>query len=176
MAFDLTDTFDLLERTPGVLDGLLRGISADWHAIDEGPDTWSPIVVVGHLVYNEEANWVARARVIREHGEARAFDPFDRFAQFTKYGDWSMESLLDRFAELRRQNLETVRSWDLSAVDLALRGTHPDFSSVTLRQLLATWAVHDLTHISQIVRVMARRYDVEVGPWKQYLSILKPRG
>ena len=175
MQFNLNETFDILERTPEVLDRLLRGTSAEWHAINEGPETWSAIDVVGHLVHGEETDWVARARIIRAHGEARPFDPFDRFAQLTKFRGWSLDNLLDRFAELRRENLATARGWALTDDDLVLRGRHPALGVVTLQQLLSTWAVHDLNHIGQIVRVMAKRYEEEVGPWSAYLSILKPR-
>lgn len=172
MSFDLSETLDLLERTPAVVDTLLRGTSASWHSINEGPDTWSAFDVVGHLIYAEEADWIPRARIILEHGEARPFEPFDRFAQFTRFTDWTLGALLDRFAELRAESLETVRSWRLTEDQLALPGRHPDFGAVNLGQLLATWAVHDLNHIAQIARVMAKRYAHEVGPWRAYLSIL----
>lgn len=175
MRFDLSDTFDILERTPAVLDTLLRGTSAEWHAVNEGPETWSAIDVVGHLVHGEETDWVSRAQIIRAHGEARPFDPFDRFAQLTKFRGWSLDDLLDRFADVRRENLVTARGWALTDDELALRGRHPAFGAVTLRQLLSTWAVHDLNHIGQIVRVMAGRYTDEVGPWSAYLSILNSR-
>lgn len=172
MTFDLPQTLDLLERTPAVLDSLLRGTSPAWHAVDEGPDTWSAFDVVGHLVHGEETDWVPRARIILEHGEARPFEPFDRFAQLTRFAGWSLDDLLDRFAELRHESLETVRGWRLTEEQLALPGRHPELGPVTLRQLLATWAVHDLNHLAQISRVMAKRYAEEVGPWRAYLSIL----
>lgn len=172
MTFDLPQTLDLLERTPAVLDSLLRGTSPAWHAVDEGPDTWSAFDVVGHLVHGEETDWVPRARIILEHGEARPFEPFDRFAQLTRFAGWSLDDLLDRFAELRHESLETVRGWRLTGEQLDLPGRHPELGPVTLRQLLATWAVHDLNHLAQISRVMAKRYAEEVGPWRAYLSIL----
>lgn len=173
MALDLADTLDLLERTPGVLDSLLRGTSPSWHARDEGPETWSAVDVLGHLVYGEETDWVPRARIILEHGDGRPFEPFDRFAQKRLFAGWSLERLLDRFAELRRANVEAVRSWELTEAQLDLAGRHPELGRVTLQELLATWAVHDLNHLAQISRVMAKRYADEVGAWRDYLSILK---
>lgn len=170
--FDLSATFDLLERTPAVLEVLLRGIGPDWHRRNEGPETWSAFEVVGHLIHGEETDWIPRARIILEHGAARPFEPFDRFAQATRFEDWTLERLLDRFAELRRENLALVRSWNLGQKELDLPGSHPALGPVTLRQLLATWAVHDLNHLGQISRVLAKRYSEEVGPWKAYLSIL----
>lgn len=172
MSFDLSETLDLLTRTPAVIGTLLRGTSASWHQINEGPDTWSAFDVVGHLIHGEETDWVPRARIILEHGEDRPFEPFDRFAQFGRFAGWSLDQLLDRFAELRQANLETVRSWHLTDAQLDLPGRHPELGPVTLRQLLATWAVHDLNHIAQISRVLAKRHTEEAGPWRAYLSIL----
>jgi hypothetical protein len=172
MGFDLAETLDILERTPAVVGALLRGTSASWHAIDEGPDTWSAFDVVGHLIHGEETDWVPRARIILEHGESRPFEPFDRFAQLTRFAGWPLERLLGRFAELRQANLEIVRGWQLTEAQLALPGRHPELGPVDLRQLLATWAVHDLNHIAQIARVMAKRYTQDVGVWREYLSIL----
>jgi hypothetical protein len=170
--FDLAETLDILERTPSVIGALLRGTSPSWHAGNEGPETWSAFDVVGHLIHGEETDWVPRARIILEHGEAQPFEPFDRFAQFSRFTGWSLDRLLDRFAQLRQANLETVKGWRLTDAQLALPGRHPELGSVSLRQLLATWAVHDLNHIAQIVRVMAKRYGNEVGAWRAYLSIL----
>lgn len=170
--FDLEQTFDILERTPRVLDSLLRGIGSSWHAIDEGPETWSAGGVVGHLIHGEETDWVPRARIILEHGESVSFESFDRFAQFGRFEGWPLDRLLDRFAELRRQNIEIARGWKLTEAQLDLPGRHPELGAVNLRQLLATWAVHDLNHLGQISRVMAKRYTAEVGVWRAYLSIL----
>ena len=172
MSFDLDQTLDLLGRTPGVLDRLLRGTHPAWHAINEGPDTWSAYDVVGHLIHGEETDWVPRARIILEHGSSRAFEPFDRFAQFRRFAGWSLDQLLERFAGLRRDNLAIVSSWRLTEAQLDLPGRHPELGEVNLRQLLATWAVHDLNHLSQVARVMAKRYTDDVGVWKAYLSIL----
>jgi DinB superfamily len=175
MEFQLDDALDVLARTPAVLAGLLDGIGPGWQAAKEGPETWSPFDVVGHLIHGEETDWVPRARIILERGEERAFDPFDRWAMFARFGDWALPALLDRFAELRRENLETVRGWNLTAEQLDRRGRHPELGTVTLRQLLATWVVHDLDHLAQIARVMAKRYAADVGPWQAYHSILRDR-
>jgi hypothetical protein len=173
MSFDLQETLDILTRTPAVLDPLLRGTSPEWHRANEGPETWTPIEVVGHLVHGEETDWLARARIILAEGEARTFEPFDRFAQERRFADWSLDRLLDRFAEIRHANLGEVRGWRLTEAQLDLTGRHPRFGRVALRQLLATWAIHDLNHLNQIGRVMAKRYTAEVGPWQEYLSILR---
>jgi hypothetical protein len=172
MAFDLGESLDLLARTPAALDRLLRGTPASWHSIDEGPGTWSPIEVVGHLVHGEETDWVPRARIVMEHGPARPFDPFDREAMKKLYAGWTIEALLDRFAELRAANLATVRAWELDEARLDLPGRHPELGAVDLRQLLATWVAHDLDHVVQIARVMAKRYTDDVGPWRAYLGVL----
>ncbi|MFN0060746.1 MAG: DinB family protein [Planctomycetota bacterium] len=172
MSFTLSETIDVLERTPAVVTALLRGTSPAWHAINEGGDTWSAFDVVGHLIHGEETDWIPRARIILEHGENRAFEPFDRFAQFTRFAGQSLDRLLARFADLRRANLETLRGWRLTEAQLSLPGRHPELGRVDLRQLLATWAVHDLSHLAQISRVMAKRYTQEVGVWRAYMRIL----
>lgn len=172
MSFDLPETLDLLERTPKVLDSLLRGTGTSWHRRNEGPDTWSAFDVVGHLIHGEETDWVPRARIILEHGDSRAFEPFDRFAQLQRFAEASLDDLLDRFADLRHANVEIVENWQLTEAQLALPGRHPELGPVTLRQLLATWVTHDLNHIGQIARVLAKRHTEEVGPWRRYLGIL----
>lgn len=172
MEFDQESAREILERTPSTLTALLSGLPDDWTANNEGPDTWSPHDIVAHLIHGEEADWVPRAHIILEHGESLAFEPFDRFA-FGKYAEGrSVEELLKRFAELRRRNLDALRDLELTPETLELSGTHPEFGRVTMSQLIATWAVHDLAHIAQIARVMARQWDAEVGPWKKYLSVL----
>lgn len=173
MTFSLDDTLDRLQRTPAALDGLLRGGSDSWNRVDEGPGTWSAFDVVGHLIHAEETNWIPRARLILESGDSRPLGPFDRFAHLERFGGCSLDDLLDRFAGLRAESLRTVRGWELGEERLHLRGRHPELGTVTLRELLATWAVHDLDHIAQVVRVMARRYAGEVGAWREYLSILR---
>ncbi len=172
MAFDLQNTIDILKRTPFVMDALLRRLDQSWTTADEGPDTWSPIVIIGHLIHGEETDWIPRAQIILEHGTGRPFDPYDRFAQFKRFGDWPMERLLDRFADLRESNLQILAGWELSETQLSLPGQHPALGAVTLRQLLATWAAHDLGHIAQVVRAMAKYYKQDVGPWVEYLSIM----
>ncbi len=174
--FDLENTFDILRRTPSVVDRLLRGTSGSWFDAREGLGTWSALDVIGHLVFGEETDWVPRARIILEFGEKKPFEPFDRFAMLTRFANWSLDQLLDRFAELRRENLRIVESWNLTADQLALPGRHPALGPVNLRQLLAAWVVHDLNHIGQIVRVMAKSYTDDVGPWRAYLSILNGPG
>jgi len=172
MSFDLDETFDILKRTPAVLAALLAGIGEDWQIATEGPDTWSAVDVVGHLVHGEETDWVPRARLILEHGDGKPFEPFDRFAQLERFQGWPLDDLLERFATLRAANLAEVRGWNLTEYDLSRPGRHPELGAVDLRQLLATWAVHDLNHLAQIARVLAKRYGEEVGQWKAYLSIL----
>jgi hypothetical protein len=172
MSFDLDETLDILERTPSVLNALLRDVSESWSTVNEGLHTWSAFDIAGHLIHGEETDWIPRARIILEHGETRPFVPFDRFAQFERFAGWSIAQLLDRFAELRRENLQVVGGWSLSEEQLALPGRHPELGPVNLRQLFASWAVHDLNHVGQIVRVMAKRYTDDVGPWRAYLGIL----
>jgi len=162
----------LLSRTPATLDTLLRGLPEAWTAANEGGDTWSPYDVVGHLIHAERADWVPRAKIILAHGEARAFDPFDRLAQFADSQGKTLSSLLDEFAALRQQSLRDLAAFGITDVDLDRRGRHPAFGAVTLRQLLATWVAHDFDHIMQISRVLARQYSDEVGPWRAYLRII----
>lgn len=169
------DAERLLARAPDALRALVAALPESWLHVDEGPGTWSPHAIVGHLVHGEETDWMARARIILEHGESRPFDPFDREAMFRKYGDWRIDDLLDRFANLRRANLEALTALHLAPADLLRTGTHPAFGRVTLEQLLATWVVHDLGHFAQIARVAAKQYGDAVGPWKEYLPILTRR-
>jgi uncharacterized damage-inducible protein DinB len=173
--FDLAEATELLRHAPDTLRALVTSLPADWLHADEGEGTWSPHAVVGHLVHGEETDWMARARIILEEGETRAFDPFDREAMFRKYADRPIGELLDRFAALRRANLEALAALALTDADLARTGTHPSFGRVTLEQLLSTWVVHDLGHFAQIARVAAKRYGDAVGPWKEYLPILTRR-
>ncbi|MEO7363180.1 MAG: DinB family protein [Gemmatimonadaceae bacterium] len=172
MDYQLADGLAVLERTPGVLRVMLTGLPSQWIDATEGPETWSPYVIVGHMIHGERADWVVRARIVLEPGEGRAFKPFDRFAQFRESEGKSLAQLLDEFQELRVQNLQMVKSWELTEQQLALVGEHPAFGAVTLRQLLATWTAHDLGHIAQIARVMAKQYAAAVGPWREYLSVM----
>jgi hypothetical protein len=172
-AFRLDEAVPILTRTPTVLDALLRGLPEGWTNAHEGGETWSPFDVIGHLIHCERADWVLRARIILEHGESRTFDPFDRFAQFKESEGKTLDGMLDEFAALRAENLRTLAAMNLTDADLERRGRHPAFGEVTLGQLLACWTAHDLGHIAQIVRAMAKQYTVAVGPWEQYLSILR---
>ena len=172
MDFDLAEGVAVLERTPAVIRAMLGGLPASWIEGDEGPETWSPFVIVGHLIHGERTDWVPRARIILEQGANRRFTPYDRFAQFHKSAGKSLSALLDEFAELRSQNLATLAGWALSDAQLDLTGEHPEFGRVTLRQLLATWVAHDLGHIAQIARVMAKQYRDAIGPWRAYLPVV----
>jgi hypothetical protein len=172
MNFDLAAGIPILERTPRVLRSMLEGVSAEWIDATEGPDTWSPYVIVGHLIHGERTDWIPRAKIIREQGDDRRFTPFDRFAQFRESEGKSLTDLLDEFEKLRAENVVTLSSWKLTDEQLALEGEHPAFGSVTLRQLLATWVAHDLGHIAQAARVMAKQYREAVGPWREYLPVM----
>ena len=171
MIFDIITGVPVLERTPSVLRALLAGLGDEWTRGNEGGDTWSPFNVVGHLIDGERADWIPRARIILAR-EPRPFEPFDRFHHLAATRAQSLDELLETFARLRTENLRILREWNLGDDQLELRGTHPALGPVTLRQLLATWVAHDLGHIGQVVRVMAKQYDREVGPWKEYLPIL----
>ena len=174
MSFDLVHSVDVLRRTPAVLDALLYGIDDTWARFNEGPDTFSPFDVVGHLIDGEETDWIPRALLIRARDTA-PFTPYDRFRHRERNVDRTLDSLLDEFARLRATNLELLTSWHLSEAELDLRGLHPTLGSVTLRQLLATWTTHDLGHLAQVSRVMAKHYRDDVGPWKQFLPVLGDR-
>jgi hypothetical protein len=174
--FSLPEAVAVLTRTPATLDAFLRGMPDIWVGRNEGSDTWSAFDILGHLVYAERADWLPRLRIIMEHGETRPFDPFDRFAQFKESLGKSLEQLLDEFARLRRENMAAVQALNLQPQDFARRGTHPALGVVTVSQLLATWAAHDLTHLHQLSRVMAYQYRQTVGPWSAFLGVLKCAG
>lgn len=175
MKFELAEAMAVLERTPVVLRQLLQGLSEPWIQNNEGPDTWSPFDVVGHLLHGEETDWIPRMRILMEEGGNRTFTPFDRFAQFEKSKGKRMDDLLDAFETARRENLRIVRGLEIRQDDLSRTAIHPALGTVTLSELLASWAVHDLGHIAQIARVMARQWTREVGPWVEYMSVLKER-
>jgi hypothetical protein len=174
--FNLDETVAVLTRTPATLNALLRGLPESWVRSNEGKDTWSAFNIVGHLIVGERTDWMPRVRMILENGEARSFDPFDRFAQSKESEGKSLEQLLDDFARLRRENLAALQALNLQPKDLSRRGRHPALGVVTLQQLLATWAVHDLTHVHQLSRVMAYQYRDIVGPWSAYLGVLQCSG
>jgi hypothetical protein len=171
--FSVADARQILERTPATLRALLAGLADSWLTTNEGPDTWTPHAVVAHLADLEETDWMVRARIILAEGEGRPFPPIDRERFRAALAGRSLDDLLRLFAERRAGNLRALAQLGLGAGELARTGTHPTFGAVTLQQLLATWAVHDLTHISQIVRVLAKRYDALVGPWKAFLKVLR---
>ncbi len=172
MEFDVTTSIDVLQRTPATVRALLQDLPEPWVRGTEGPETFSPFDVVGHLIDGEETDWMTRARIILARGPDPRFEPYDRFRHWRRNVGRSLESLLTEFAELRAANLELLRSWQLGKTELDLAGTHPIFGRVTLRQLLAAWVVHDLGHIAQIARVMAKQYREEVGPWVPFMPVL----
>jgi hypothetical protein len=172
MNVDLEKAKEILRQTPGTLTHMLQHLSDEWIYTNEGQDTWSPYDIVGHLIHGERTDWIQRVRSILEYGETRTFEPFDRFAQFEESKGKSISDLLETFAALREENLRVLDELGIIPEKLHLRGVHPDFGAVTLSQLLSTWVVHDLGHIAQISRVMAKQYAAEVGPWKAYLPML----
>ena len=171
MDFNLEQAVPILERTPAVIAGLLQDLPDDWTRVDEGPDTWSPRQVLGHLINGERTDWIPRARIILRQEKVRRFDPFDRFADINS--PRPLGELLKEFDRLRADNVATLRGWNLRESDLALTGEHPELGAVTMSQLLATWVVHDLSHIAQITRTMARAYTDAVGPWTAYFRVLQ---
>ena len=172
MDFQLEDGIAILERSPATFRALLDGLPDIWTAPNEGPETFSAYDNVGHLIHGERTDWIPRARIILAQGANRRFEPYDRFAQARESQGKSLSVLLDEFAHLRQENVAAVRSWNLSDRELTLEGEHPEFGAVTLRQLLATWVAHDLGHIAQTARVMAKQYRDAVGPWRAYLPVL----
>jgi hypothetical protein len=172
MEFQLDHAQDVLRRTPATLNALLSRLPGEWVVSNEGPDSWSPFDVVGHLVHGEETDWIPRAKIILEHGEKRAFEPFDRFAMFEASKGKSLDELLARFERLRGENLRELEAMKLTPELLGRRGVHPELGVVTLSQLLSAWVVHDLGHVGQVVRVMAKQYGEAVGVWRAYLTVL----
>ena len=172
MDFDLQLSMEMLARTPATLQALLGGLAEPWVRGVEGPETFSPFDVVGHLIDGEETDWMPRARIILARGEDPRFEPYDRFRHRKRNVSRSLASLLAELARLRAANVELLRSWQLTEADLDLPGSHPSLGRVTLRQLLASWVVHDLEHVAQVARVMAKQYRTEVGPWVPFLPVL----
>lgn len=172
MEFELDRAVEILGQTPYTLARMLGDLSDEWTAGSGGKDDWSPYDVIGHLIHGEETDWIPRAEIILEQGDDRTFIPFDRLAQFERSRGKSLNDLLTEFAHLRSANLEKLARWQLTDTQLVLKGMHPELGEVELSQLLATWVVHDLNHIRQIVTFMAGKYADEVGNWKAYLSIL----
>ncbi len=172
MTFDVNRADEILNRTPAVLRTLLADLSDDWVMNNEGPETFSPYDVVGHLIHGEKTDWPERTNMILEHGVSKTFVPFDRFAQNEASKGKTLQQLLDEFERLRKENMTWFRSLNLTEGDLDNKGLHPVLGQVTLRHLLSTWVVHDLTHIAQITRVMAKQYKEEIGPWTEFFRIL----
>ena len=173
MNFDLARSLEILERTPTTIEALLSGLHDSWTKTNEGPETWSPYDVVGHLIHGEKTDWIARMEIVLSDGPNKTFAKFDRFAQSHESTGKSLDDLLKEFKRLRRQNVAIVQSKRLTAADFKRTGMHPAFGEVTLAQLISTWVAHDLDHVSQIARVMAKQYKAEVGPWVEYLKILR---
>jgi len=176
MKHDLQQTMLLLARGPGALDALLRGLPETWTSRNEGENTWSALDVVEHLIHAERTDWMARARMVLQFGESQTFEPFDRRGYPRESRSKPLEQLLDEFAGLRSESLSELRALNLGQEDLERRGRHPALGVVTLSELLATWAIHDLTHLHQISRIMAHQYRDAVGPWREYLGVLQCEG
>jgi hypothetical protein len=172
MELDLERGVEILERTPRVLREMLSGLSPEWVDATEGPETWSPYDIVGHLIHGERTDWIPRAKIILAQGPDLRFTPFDRFAQFRESEGKTLADLLDEFEQLRAESVAALDEWQLSDDQLSLEGVHPAFGAVTLRQLLATWVAHDLGHIAQTARVLAKQYRDAVGPWREYLPVM----
>jgi uncharacterized damage-inducible protein DinB len=173
MNFTVEKSIEILERTPTVLETMLQNISADWTENNEGGETWRVFDVLGHLVHGEKTDWMARLEIILSDAPDKTFESFDRFAQFEESKGKTLSQLLDEFKRLRQKNIEVLRSKNLTGKNLEETGVHPIFGKVTLAQLLATWTVHDLDHIAQVSRIMAKQYKEAVGPWIEYLKVLK---
>jgi len=172
MTFDLAQAVAVLERTPRVMQEFLAGLPVPWLQATEGPDTWSPSDVVAHLIGGEETDWMLRARIILAQGPDRRFESFDRVGAINRSKGRPLPELLETFTDLRKHNLAELATWQLTSEQLRLTGEHPEFGQVTLEQLLATWVVHDLGHLAQVARVMAKQYRADVGPWQAYLPVL----
>jgi hypothetical protein len=176
MEHNLDQTTSLLSRTPAVLDALLRGLPEAWTFSSEGDGTWSAYDIVGHLIHGDRTDWIPRAKMILQFGESRAFEPFDRLGQARESQGKSLGELLDEFARVRAEKLDELCKLNLRPDDFERRGRHPALGVVTLSQLLATWATHDLTHLHQISRVMALQYREPVGPWTKFLGVMQCAG
>jgi hypothetical protein len=170
--YSVEQAIEILERTPAVLNALLAGLSDDWVMNNEGPETFSPYDVVGHLIHGEKTDWTARAKMILEFGNTKTFERWNRVAMYEESKDKSLQQLLNEFAAIRKENIIWFTSLQLTETDLDKKGMHPVLGDVTLRHLLSTWVVHDLTHIAQITRVMAKQYKDEMGPWPEFFRIL----
>lgn len=173
MKFEIEKSIEILTKTPSILETMLNGLSEEWLRNNEGENTWSPYDIVGHLIHGEKTDWIPRAKIMLSNSENKTFEPFDRFAQMNVTKEGTIAELLGEFKAMRAKNINELNSLQIEVADLAKKGIHPELGNVNLKQLLSTWVVHDLGHISQISRVMAKQYKAEVGPWKEYLGILK---
>ncbi|MBT2641574.1 DinB family protein [Bacillus sp. ISL-41] len=173
MAFNLPEVIEILERTPNVLEQYLGGLSSDWLESNEGEGTWNPSQVVGHLIEGEKYNWIPRLELMLSDKSDKRFPVFDRFSHLQQYNEWSIEEKIREFSYLRAKSIKKLKELFKDDTQFEMKGFHPEYGEVKARELISTWAVHDLTHISQITRVLAKRYDEAVGPWKSYLGILK---
>jgi len=172
MKYSLEKSYQILERTPAVLKALLSSLDNDWVMNNEGPETFSPYDVIGHLIHGEKTDWAARAKIILEFGLSKPFEPYDRFAQYQESKGKTVTQLMDEFERVRKDNMTWLKSLNLTEADLDKKGMHPKLGEVTLRNLLSTWVAHDLTHLAQITRVMARQFKEEMGPWPEFFRIL----
>jgi len=172
MNFNITKSVEILERTPIVLESMLSELSGSWIKTNEGENTWSPYDILGHLIFGEKTDWIVRIKIILSQSENKMFEPFDRFAQLKEKQDKNISELVAEFKNLRKNNLIELRSLNITNTNFELKGIHPELGEVTLEQLISTWVVHDLGHIAQISRVMAKQYKTNVGPWNAYLGIL----
>lgn len=172
MKYSLERSYEILDKTPAVLQALLGGLPDDWVLPNEGPETFSPYDVVGHLIHGEKADWTVRTKMILKFGNTQTFEKYDRFAQYEESKGKSLQQLLDEFAAIRKENIVWFKALNLTKQDLDSKGMHPVLGEVTLRNLLSTWVIHDLTHIAQVTRVMAKQYKDEMGPWQEFFRIL----
>ena len=172
MKYKLKESREILERTPYVLQAFLKNISSDWSKQNEGGESWSPYEILGHLIHGERTDWIPRCQIILDFGTSHPFTPCDRNAQKNESKGKSLSQLIDEFKKLRKENLAKLDAMELTEEDLEKKGMHPELGEVNLSELLASWTVHDLSHIAQIARVMAKQYRNEIGPWKEYLTIV----
>ena len=172
MNFNLNKSIELLDRTPDLYSTLFSNSSYNWDRIDEGKETWNGYKIIGHLIHGEKTDWIPRAEIILSNGNDKTFEPYDRFAQEKLYSSQTTQQLLDEFRILRTQNLEKLKSWNLTEYDLDKKGIHPDLGEVNLRELISTWTIHDLAHLNQLSRVIVKHYSEDVVPWKKYTRLL----
>lgn len=173
MQFNLKESIQVLAKTPLVIECLLKGLPDQWIKTNEGNDTWSPFDILGHLIHGEKTDWIPRVRIILDKKSSKPFEPFDRFAQFENSKGKTLNQLLNEFNELRKENIQYIETLDIDEESLKKTGIHPEFGHVTLRQLLATWVTHDLGHLNQMTRVMAKNYKIEAGPWSKYIAVIQ---